>query len=300
MKEQMEAAGYLVKIYRSHDKCSRALDKKPTVSTLNVFVVSEADAEPMLGYLKGRGCTDLRVVVDADGSGDGCSALELTEKFVGKQETGEVSVAATWEEVLEHMSRMHMEPAADAFPVGGYPSGAVAVPVLAGAPAGVPPPFGALGDDSLIMPPPALEAPDASYGVSATSAADGAGGNQWTLVWISDQAFKPAAVSLKGQLEALGCQVKGYKTHRNAARALDKKRALVRTVVLVSGAEAPAFIAYLASRPEIASTQIVVEASSRTVPVREGPTCQVAESFEDAVMLVRNMVSAGVDATVWC
>merc|ERR1719262_1913124 len=90
-----------------------------------------------------------------------------------------------------------------------------------------------------------------------------AGGTPWTLVWISDQAFKPAAVGLKVKLESLGCQVKGYKTHKNAARALDKKRTLVRTVVLVSGAEAPQFLAYMAGRPEIGQTQVVVEASNR-------------------------------------
>merc|ERR1711974_38376 len=107
-----------------------------------------------------------------------------------------------------------------------------------------------------------------------------------TLVWISDQAFKPSAVALKAQLESLGCQVKGYKTHKNAARALDKKRALVRTVVLVDGNEAAPFMAYLASRPEINKTQVVVEASTRAVSVQESLTCQVVESFDQAVAAV--------------
>ncbi|CAE8727170.1 unnamed protein product, partial [Polarella glacialis] len=121
--------------------------------------------------------------------------------------------------------------------------------------------------------------------VNASSSDGGtnpASDNPWTLVWISDQAFKPTAVSLKGSLENLGCQVKGYKTHKNAARALDKKRALVRTVVLVSGAEAAPFLAYLAARPELGQTPIVVEASARAVPIREGPTCVVADGFEAA------------------
>lgn len=56
------------------------------------------------------------------------------------------------------------------------------------------------------------------------------------------KAFKPTAVSLKTQLESLGCQawfdaegssfaeVKGYKTHKNAAR-LD----CIRLIVVVTG-----------------------------------------------------------------
>merc|ERR1712039_551982 len=86
----------------------------------------------------------------------------------------------------------------------------------------------------------------------------------------------------------LGCQlpVKSYKSQKNAARALDKKRALVRTVVLVSGAEAAPFLAYFSSRPEIAATPVVVEASSQSVPVRESPMCKVVESFDAALTAV--------------
>jgi len=115
--------------------------------------------------------------------------------------------------------------------------------------------------------------------------------NPWTLIWISDQAFKPAATALKTQLEALGGQVKGYKTHKNAARALDKKRALARTVVLVAGPEAAPFLAYLGSRPELANTRVVVEANSRSVPIREGPFVEVADSFEGSLMAVQRIVN---------
>merc|ERR1712232_576270 len=95
------------------------------------------------------------------------------------------------------------------------------------------------------------------------------GENHWTLIWISDRAFKPAAQHMKEKLEALGGQVKSYKTNKNATRALDKKRALTRTVVLVSGMEAPAFLAYIASRPELSFARIVVETMPRTVPIHE-------------------------------
>merc|ERR1740117_1782321 len=114
--------------------------------------------------------------------------------------------------------------------------------------------------------------------------------NPWTLIWISDQAFKPAATELKTTLEALGGQVKGYKTHKNAARALDKKRALTRTVVLVAGPEAAPFLAYLGSRPELASTRVVVEANARSVPIREGPFVEVSETFEESIATVNRIV----------
>merc|ERR1719401_1691800 len=94
MKEQMEAAGFLVKIYRSHDKCSRALDKKPHISPTNVFVVSEADAEPMLAYLQGRGCAELRFIVDVDGT----PAKDLSTRLQCPEDAAEVAIATTWDE----------------------------------------------------------------------------------------------------------------------------------------------------------------------------------------------------------
>ncbi|CAK9042132.1 unnamed protein product [Durusdinium trenchii] len=112
------------------------------------------------------------------------------------------------------------------------------------------------------------------------------GENPWTLVWISDQAFKPTAVSLKTQLESLGCQVKGYKTNKNAARALDKKRGLVRTVVMVTAAEALPFLQYLSSRPELASTPVVVEATRGYGSIPKSPSVQVCESFDAAAKAV--------------
>ncbi|CAE7684171.1 Ank2 [Symbiodinium necroappetens] len=135
-----------------------------------------------------------------------------------------------------------------------------------------------------VMAPAEPKTPKDTQGVETSNPK--ASENSWTLVWISDQAFKPTAVSLKAQLEGLGCQVKGYKTHKNAARALDKKRALVRTVVMVTGAEAPPFLQYIATRPELASTPVVVEATSRSIPVRESPTVQVCDSFDAAANAV--------------
>uniref|UniRef100_A0A7S2C179 Uncharacterized protein n=1 Tax=Alexandrium andersonii TaxID=327968 RepID=A0A7S2C179_9DINO len=244
MKEQVEVIGFLLKVYRSYDKCCRALDKKTSVTSTNAFLMSGADAEHMLRYLCSRGASNLRIVVDAEGT----SPAEIQHLITGvvHPQDSAVTIANSWEEVLVAINSISME-------------ASMRVPEVSEA---------------------------RQIVVEAESMDLQASDSPWTLVWISDQAFKPAATGLKAQLESLGCQVKGYKTHKNAARALDKKRALVRTVVLVSGAEAASLIAYMNARPEIASTQVVVEASARAAPVREGPTCQVVDSFEAALAAV--------------
>lgn len=66
-----------------------------------------------------------------------------------------------------------------------------------------------------------------------------------TLIWISPLAFKPNAACLKTRLQSLGCQVKAYKCHQKALRALEKKSHLKRTVVLIPDAEASAFLKYM-------------------------------------------------------
>lgn len=297
MKEQMEAAGFLVKIYRSHEKCSRALDKKPHIAPTNMFVVAEADAAEMLQYLQGRGAAEMQLVVDAEGA-DLDRAAELRERLACPEDICMVTVATSWVEVLQTLCNASAEDPLRAAASGGVclatsgACGAASAPQqafeLQGACGGVEEAWhgGACGGACGVFHDGMEEQQEDA------EARAGQCGNPWTLVWISDQAFKPAAVNLKMRLESMGCQVKGYKTQKNAARALDKKRALVRTVVLVSGAEAPAFLAYLAARPELTSCQVVVESSSRTAPVREGPTCRVVESFEDAMMAVQQVALA--------
>jgi len=269
VKERIETIGFLVKIYRSHDKCSRALDKKHQVPNTNVFVMSELDAEPLLRYLQSRGARNMHFVVDADGSTNPAAAQMLASS-PSCPEDSSIVVVFSWEEVLGALRSISIQASTQQAMGGGCMMG------------------GAMGSDQM----------EASQDLSATgmspmgregalSAEPGAASDTpWTLVWVSDQAFKPAAGGQKAKLEALGCQVKGYKTHKNAARALDKKRALVRTVVLVSGTEAAPFLAYLGSRPEIGNTPVVVEASSRSVPVRESSTCKVVDSFEAAIASV--------------
>lgn len=279
-KEQIEQAGFLVKVFRSHDRCVRALDKRNSITPMTTFLLSQDDALPMLSYLTRRRASCLHVVVDLEGR----SPLELQGLLATTScpEETSISLASSWEEVLaflhainaEAWSRMPQGPACGA----GHWSTEVEHPV---------PPSGWSNEVlSHTIPEGAQSGPASSSEGAVVSELP------WTLVWISDQAFKPAAVTLKTCLEALGCQVKGYKTNKNAARALDKKRALVRTVVLVSGTEAAAFIAYLSSRPELSATPIVVEACARGVPVRESATCQVVEGFEAAVAAVRRIASA--------
>lgn len=281
VKEQIESIGFLVKIYRSHDKCSRALDKKNQISQTNVFVMSELDAEPLLRYLQSRGARNMHFVVDADGSTNPAVA-QMIPSSPSCPEHSSIVVVFSWEEVLGSLRGISIQATSQHQSVGGA--------CLIG---------GAMGSDQMEAPQdhsgggmPIGEDLNLSgmsnMGREGTVSTEpgAASDTPWTLVWVSDQAFKPAAGAQKAKLEALGCQVKGYKTHKNAARALDKKRALVRTVVLVSGAEAAPFLAYLVSRPEIGNTPVVVEASSRTTPVRESTTCKVADSFDAAVAAV--------------
>jgi len=371
MKEQIESIGFMVKVYRSHVKCCRALDNKAHLPTTTVYVVSEADAEAVLAYLCRRECSDLRFVVEASSAPE----AQAVAARLNCPEDAILTVAGSWDEVVnalravaaEASSRLPAEPpsapdysAAMPTAVPTAPSmqlatgpvswaqatapGAAAPGAAPGRPTGMstleltaaanaqlvvgprtwaqaaapvaPATGGAvrsgaelatvgqvsgvpLAAGQWVLPQAAPQAGEASSiasnGTAAVGAADSVvgqvvDGNPWTLVWISDQAFKPSAVAMKAQLETLGGQVKGYKTHKNAARALDKKRALTRTVVLVSGTEAPPFLAYLSSRPELASTRVVVEASSRSVPIRETPTCEVADTFDAALVAVSRIV----------
>jgi len=278
-KEQIESTGFLVKVYRTYDKCCRALDKKqPHLSPTTVYVVSEVDAEHMLTYLCRRGSSDLRFVVDAAGQAEG---LEVVQRLAFPEDAI-CTVADSWDKVMSALRAVAAEVAARA---------PLDQPVLQ---SNVKVVSAAMAANQRASPPRVVPMSEVSgHAVSSSTSAvpmvqtD----NPWTLIWISDQAFKPAAVTLKTQLEALGGQVKGYKTHKNAARALDKKRALTRTVVLVSGPEAAPFLAYLQGRPELASTKVVVEASSRSAPVRESPTVEVAESFDGAMEAVQRLVT---------
>jgi len=260
----------LLKVYRSCDKCCRALDKKATVPPTNAFLLAAAETEAMFQYLCNRGAGNFRIVVDAEAS----SPAEVQHLISGIVHPSESSViiARSWDEVLAALNSVNMEASSFCLPSTSDVRQTVDEAEALDHKVQSAPPSGsgaALGGELALGGGPAM-ASDAP----------------WTLVWISDQAFKPAATSLKAQLESLGCQVKGYKTHKNAARALDKKRALARTVVLVTGAEAAPFLAYLCARPEIASTQVVVEVSARTAGVRESPTCQVVETFDAAVAAV--------------
>lgn len=276
MKEQVEGIGFLLKIYRSHEKCARALDKKAHVASTNVFVVSAADAEPMAAYLVGRGATDLRIIVDAAPNvPDGAPATPPTTLTSCPRDSS-VTFASSWDEVVAQLRAVVLEAAQ--FPISPRDSR---------------PGFDAVtprGQASVPSTP--MSATD--FFSPTAAGQDMAGETPWTLVWISDQAFKPAATSLKAQLESLGGQVKGYKTHKNAARALDKKRALVRTVVLVSGAEAAPFLAYLQSRPELGQTKVVVEAPAKASPLHTivgSECCEVADGFDGAVAAIQKAVS---------
>merc|ERR1712070_510235 len=103
---------------------------------------------------------------------------------------------------------------------------------------------------------------------------------------MGDKAFKPAGAPQKASIEALGFCVKAYKSHQNASRALDKKRNVIRTVVLVSGLDAPPLLAYLAGRPDLSNVNVVAESSSKAPPAwRQG----CARCFEAAVAALQTI-----------
>merc|ERR1719343_166151 len=53
-KDEVETLGFSVKIYRSPDKCARALDKRNAIPPTHLFLVSEVDTEALLKYLQTR------------------------------------------------------------------------------------------------------------------------------------------------------------------------------------------------------------------------------------------------------
>jgi len=322
LKEQIEVIGFLVKHYRSHDKCSRALDKKALLPGTSVFLVSQSDAPALLTYLQGRGASGLRIIIEQDPNVYPPDVPVLPECLV--------SWAPSWAEVLGELEAVSREASCQLFalpPQGATMGHAELAPceLCAGAAEFAMPPY--VAQTTLCPMPGAVSAPcvcpagqvtatvpssTTTYSVpqanapmtatpgGPTGSADvdiddgesvAGGGYPWTLIWISEQAFKPAAAPLKKQLEALGGQVKGYKTNKNATRALDKKRALTRTIVLVSGAEASAFMQYLTGRKDLIGTRVVVEASSRSAPVKSTTTCEIAEDFEKALAVIRRIAN---------
>jgi len=305
-KAEISSMGFLVKVYKNQDKCCRALDKKPTIPKSTVFLVSEAESRQLVSYLRGRGAGGLRVVIDAEGAvGD---AERLREELGVLEDSADCpTIAHSWEEVVSSLCSIGVVAAA---PAAGHvqqlAGRAPQHPVhprreetakLAGATARTAAEPAAFERGPRGGPSRATGAADSAAlgtlqaeGGAAASGGDGAEG-KWTLVWVSELAFKPTAVTMKARLEALGCQVKGYKAHRNATRALDKKRALVRTVALVSGGEATPLLAYFASRPELGAVPLVVEASQRTLRFCSSEAVEVAEDFEAAVAMVQRIAT---------
>lgn len=275
LKEQIEHLGFLARIYRSHDKCVRALIKKRQFLSTTIFVVSKADAEPMLSYFKTRNVRNLRMVVDAE------ELPALDAQLLAGQlqcpEDSSVSVARTGQEVITALLMQSSDTCVQTSHNEIAPASAEASPTPA-------PVF-------LDLTAREQESTNGAPAIGASTPEAASVENPWTLIWISDQAFKPAAQPMKAKLEALGGQVKSYKTNKNAARALDKKRVLARTVVLVSGAEAQAFLGYIESRPELSSARLVVEATPRNASIRESPLVEVAEDFDGALQAVQRIAA---------
>jgi len=279
IRGQIEGLGFMVKVYRTHDKFCRMLSKKqPDMMPNYVFVISHEEVEPILAYFTERHVTSgaapgssagaFRVVIEARSMAE---AQGVSERL-SFPENCMVTIAGSWEEVILSLHAMSSE---------------ISMQLLC-APAAM----SKCIEPSVPSAETTLEASAGSGTALEESLPAGSGG--WTLIWVSDQAFKPTATNLKVQLETLGGMVKGYKTNKNATRALDKKRALPRTVVLVVASEAPQFLTYLQGRPELADTRVVVESQSRAGHAALLPTtatCEIADGFEDAINVVRRIVS---------
>jgi len=273
-KAELEREGFSVKWFRSVDKCRRALSNKGghvACQPNTVLVVSYGEAEALLGLFQQRASVKgLRFVVDARGCTDGAETLWWSLAAI-RPEDSTLVVATSWHELLDAVRGQseamailhgHVHPAGDA---------------RASTSSGV---------QAAFAESTAKDIQAAVDPASRPSASDKAA---WTLIWVSEQAFKPGFAPHKSQLEALGCQVKGYKTHKNAARALEKKRVLVRTVILVSSSEAPPLLTYLATRSHLAETRVVVEGSHSRVSVPEGAKYTAAETWEEAVAAIREI-----------
>lgn len=260
-KEQVASMGFRIRIYRNHEKCRRAVEKEPQALATSVFVASAADAEPLVTFLSTlseHGGVWV-VVENTSGSPTSRTDIEQVASLFPEGSGSQVVAANTWEEILATLGSF----GADAIASG------VAVHATAASLATSKEPI-----------PPRVQ-PD----------------NVWTLFWVNDNAFKPGNTWQRAELEALGCQVKGYKTQRNAGRALDKKKIVGKCVVLVSVAEAAAMGKYLQQRPDLDSVKVVIEADKPedekldTALVQlDGFPTQVSHSFHESVQAVRAAV----------
>jgi len=295
-KDQIGQEGFLVKVYRSQDKCCRALGKKAAIPKNTVFLVSEAESRALIAYLWEHSAGDLQVIVDADG-GTGDPERLCEELGLPEDQPHGVAIARSWDEIMCFLRNIAtvaccMAGAAAGFMAADGAYGVCQVQAVEEPAAPEPsgggrqkdPPRGGGASSS------AGAAPAGASSAGADANADGADG-KWTLLWVSELAFKPSAVALKARLEALGCQVKGYKAHRNAARALDKKRTLTRTIALVSSGEAVPLLAYFTSRPELGVVPAVVESAPRGASVRSSEHVEVVEDFEAAVVAIQRVAA---------
>merc|ERR1712048_451969 len=114
-----------------------------------------------------------------------------------------------------------------------------------------------------------------------------------TIIWISDLAFKPSAAPLRVQLESLGGQLKCYKTHQNAARALDKKRTITPTIIVTSSIDAVPLLTYLDTRKELKVVRIIVDTSTseKPLPAHAARKCEVVPDFEHVLESLRHVAA---------
>ena len=110
----------------------------------------------------------------------------------------------------------------------------------------------------------------------------------WTLIWVSEHAFKQASESAAKVFETLGCKVKRFRTSDKATIALGKKAGISNTILLVTQEQARGMANFLTARGLVEDVPLVVLGNSTT---QHGlpPTypLSIAESCEDALDIVK-------------
>jgi len=146
-------------------------------------------------------------------------------------------------------------------------------------------PFVFPSHEQLRCPPQTMARELSPVGQQSSTSNEATGANGVTqachFIWCDHRAFKDTASTLKGQLEqASGVAVKTHKTAENCIRLFRKKqRAQGRPpcVILVSWANAPDLLSYLAEADQV-SAQVIVLCDARSCRKNESAE-QLAAQF---------------------
>jgi len=111
----------------------------------------------------------------------------------------------------------------------------------------------------------------------------------WTLIWVSEHAFKQPSESTAKVFETLGCKVRRYRTSDNAIKAMEKKAEISNTILLVTKLQSRGMADFLAMRGLVEEVPLVVLGKPLAVQHSLPPMYPfaIAESCEDALDVVK-------------